>query len=136
MPGELDLAQLQDPALRAVGRKVLDGQRLDAEDARLLYDTPDLLGLGALADFANRRRNGDRVFFSANQHINPTNVCILRNTCTFCSFARMPKEDGRVHPERWKRSSPRRSRRAACRRASSTSSAGCTPSSGSATTPT
>src|SRR5439155_283499 len=28
------------------------------------------------------------------QHINPTNVCILRNTCVFCSFARMPKEDG------------------------------------------
>jgi len=43
---------------------------------------------------ANRARNGERVFFSANQHINPTNVCILRNTCTFCSFARMPKEDG------------------------------------------
>jgi aminodeoxyfutalosine synthase len=94
MPGDLDLAQLLDPALESVGRKVAEGVRLDAEDARLLYETPDLLGLGALADFANRRRNGDRVFFSANQHINPTNVCILSNTCTFCSFARMPKEDG------------------------------------------
>jgi len=94
MPGDLDLAQLLDPALEPVGRKVAEGVRLDAEDARLLYETPDLLGLGALADFANRRRNGDRVFFSANQHINPTNVCILSNTCTFCSFARMPKEEG------------------------------------------
>ena len=94
MPGDLDLAQLLDPALQPVGRKVAEGVRLDAEDARILYETPDLLGLGALADFANRRRNGDRVFFSANQHINPTNVCILSNTCTFCSFARMPKEEG------------------------------------------
>jgi aminodeoxyfutalosine synthase len=94
MSGDLDLAQLFDPALKPVGRKVAEGVRLDAEDARLLYETPDLLGLGALADFANRRRNGDRVFFSANQHINPTNVCILSNTCTFCSFARMPKEAG------------------------------------------
>ena len=94
MPGDLDHAQLLDPALRPIGRKVAGGVRLDAEDARLLYETPDLLGLGALADFANRRRNGDRVFFSANQHINPTNVCILSNTCTFCSFARMPKEEG------------------------------------------
>jgi aminodeoxyfutalosine synthase len=34
------------------------------------------------------------VLFSANQHINPTNVCVLRNTCVFCSFARMPKEEG------------------------------------------
>ena len=59
-----------------------------------LYATSDLLGLGTIADFANQRRNGDRVFFSANQHINPTNVCILRNTCIFCSFARMPKEEG------------------------------------------
>jgi aminodeoxyfutalosine synthase len=47
-----------------------------------------------MADWANRRVNGDRVFFSANQHLNPTNVCVLRKTCVFCSFARMPKEAG------------------------------------------
>ena len=29
-----------------------------------------------------------------NTNINPTNVCVLRNTCVFCSFARMPQEDG------------------------------------------
>jgi hypothetical protein len=34
------------------------------------------------------------VFVCANQHLNPTNVCILRATCTFCSFARTPREDG------------------------------------------
>ena len=94
MPGELDPARLQDPALRPIGEKVADGQRLTPGDGLTLYQTSDLLGLGELADFANRRRNGDRVFFSANQHINPTNVCVLRNTCVFCSFARMPKEDG------------------------------------------
>ncbi len=94
MPPPLDLGRLHDPALRPLGEKVLGGNRLDAADALALYSTPDLLGLGLLADYANRRRNGDRVFFSANQHINPTNVCVLRNTCVFCSFARMPKEDG------------------------------------------
>jgi aminodeoxyfutalosine synthase len=94
MAEELDLGTLRDPALRQVGGKVLGGARLDAADALALYATADLLGLGTLADHANRRRNGDRVFFSANQHINPTNVCVLRNTCVFCSFARMPKEDG------------------------------------------
>src|SRR3989454_10498254 len=50
--------------------------------------------IGRLADVANRRANGDRVYFAANQHINPTNVCVLRNTCVFCSFARMPQEAG------------------------------------------
>ena len=94
MSGGIDLARLRDPLLRPVAEKVSQGQRLEADDALLLYATSDLLGLGMMADYANRARNGDRVFFSANQHINPTNVCILRNTCTFCSFARMPKEDG------------------------------------------
>jgi aminodeoxyfutalosine synthase len=94
MPVPLDLSRLHDPALRPIGAKVLAGQRLDPADGHALYASDDLLGLGLLADFANRRANGDRVFFSANQHINPTNVCVLRNTCVFCSFARMPKEDG------------------------------------------
>jgi aminodeoxyfutalosine synthase len=94
MSGVLDLGRLQDPALRPIGEKVARGDRLTAADAIVLYATSDLLGLGMLADHANRRLNDDRVFFSANQHINPTNVCILRNTCVFCSFARMPKEDG------------------------------------------
>ncbi|HZA93738.1 MAG TPA: aminofutalosine synthase MqnE [Gemmatimonadales bacterium] len=90
----IDPERLRDPLLRPIAEKVSRGSRLDAADALVLYATSDLLGLGMLADHANQARNGDRVFFSANQHINPTNVCILRNTCTFCSFARMPKEDG------------------------------------------
>jgi aminodeoxyfutalosine synthase len=94
MSGVLDLGRLQDPALRSIGEKVARGDRLSPADALVLYATSDLLGLGMLADHANRRLNADRVFFSANQHINPTNVCVLRNTCVFCSFARMPKEDG------------------------------------------
>ncbi|HET9515166.1 MAG TPA: aminofutalosine synthase MqnE [Gemmatimonadales bacterium] len=85
---------IQDRRLDPVRARVEAGERLSAEDALLLYQTPDLLGVGWLADRANRRLNGDRVFFSANQHINPTNVCILRNTCVFCSFARLPKEEG------------------------------------------
>src|SRR5690606_14467190 len=92
--GGIAAQRLRDPALRPIATKVQEGVRLDEADGLTLYDTPDLIGLGTLADYANRRRNGDRVWFSANQHINPTNVCILRNTCTFCSFARMPKEDG------------------------------------------
>ena len=94
MSGGIDLARLRDPRLYPVADKVSQGERLGAEDALALYATSVLLGLGMMADHANRARNGDRVFFSANQHLNPTNVCILRNTCTFCSFARMPKEEG------------------------------------------
>jgi aminodeoxyfutalosine synthase len=80
--------------LRPIGDKVERGERLTREDGLALFASGDLLTIGRLADLANRRKNGDRVYFAANQHINPTNVCILRNTCVFCSFARMPKEDG------------------------------------------
>ena len=93
-PVELDPERFRDATLRPIGQKVLAGERLTSADGLALYATADLISLGKMADYANRRRNGDRVWFSANQHINPTNVCILRNTCTFCSFARMPKEDG------------------------------------------
>jgi aminodeoxyfutalosine synthase len=89
-----DPARFRDPALRPVAEKVLEGRRLDPADGLALFATSDILSLGELAAFANQHRNGDRVFFSANQHINPTNVCVLRNTCVFCSFARMPKEEG------------------------------------------
>ena len=94
MSGVVHPGRVTDPALRPIAQRVRDGGRLRPEDAVVLYGSHDLLAIGRLADFANQRRNGDRVFFSANQHINPTNVCILRNTCVFCSFAKMPKEDG------------------------------------------
>ena len=87
-------AGARDPALAPIAARVERGERLDRADALALFASSDLLTIGELADRANRRRNGDRVFFAANQHINPTNVCILRNTCVFCSFARMPNEDG------------------------------------------
>jgi aminodeoxyfutalosine synthase len=90
----LSLDRLRDPALRPIAAKVREGRRLDPDDARVLFESSDLTGVGRMAAFANERRNGDRVFFSANQHINPTNVCVLRNTCVFCSFARMPREEG------------------------------------------
>src|SRR5258705_3422392 len=77
-----------------IADKVERGERLTREDGLALFASHDLLTLGNLANLANTRRNGHRVYFAANQHINPTNVCILRNTCVFCSFARMPKEDG------------------------------------------
>ena len=83
-----------DDALRPIAEKVRLGERLDRADIVRCYGSHDLIALGALAELVNRARNGDRVFFAANQHINPTNVCVLRHVCTFCSFARTPNEEG------------------------------------------
>src|SRR5207245_9224135 len=85
---------VRDPTLDSVAEKVSRNERLTRDDALALFQSNDLLTIGRLADQVDRRRNGDRVFFAANQHINPTNVCVLRNTCVFCSFARMPREEG------------------------------------------
>ncbi|HET9440190.1 MAG TPA: aminofutalosine synthase MqnE [Longimicrobiales bacterium] len=84
----------RDPRLFDIYDKVMQQERLDAADCLTLFESQDVLAIGAMADWVNRRKNGNRVFFVANQHLNPTNVCILRATCTFCSFARTPKEEG------------------------------------------
>lgn len=94
VPISFDASRLRDPALLPIAEKLAHGTRLSAADAAVLYHSPDLLGLGMMADAANRARHGDQVTFAANQHINPTNVCVLRKTCVFCGYARLPKEAG------------------------------------------
>jgi aminodeoxyfutalosine synthase len=91
---QFDVSRLRDPALVPIAHRVLRAERLSPDDAVTLFRSPDLLGVGVMADAVNRARHGDRVTFAANQHINPTNVCILRKTCTFCGYARLPKEAG------------------------------------------
>ena len=90
----LDAGLMSDPALRPVAAKVERGERLNTADGVALFESSDLLGIGHMADAVNRAKHGNRVTFAANQHINPTNICILRKTCVFCSYARLPKEEG------------------------------------------
>jgi len=80
----------RDPALHPIADKVEVGERISRADAIALFETDDLLAVGGMADLANRRLNGDRVFYVANQHINPTNVCILNKVCVFCSYGVRP----------------------------------------------
>jgi aminodeoxyfutalosine synthase len=93
-PVAFDAERVTDPALRPVAEKVRAGERLSFDDGVALFRSPDLLAVGMMADAVNRARNGDLVTFAANQHINPTNVCVLRTTCAFCGYARLPKEAG------------------------------------------
>lgn len=93
---EVDVPEwaIRDSRLLPIADKIRSGERLDRNDAIQLFTTPDILALGVLADSVNRALHGDVVTFAANQHINPTNICILRRTCVFCGYARLPKEDG------------------------------------------
>jgi len=93
-PVALDHSLISDPSLAPIANKVERGERLSPEDGVALFESSDLVGIGHMADAVNRAKHGNRVTFAANQHINPTNVCILRKTCVFCSYARLPKEEG------------------------------------------
>jgi aminodeoxyfutalosine synthase len=84
--------RFSDPRLSPVWDKVRAGVRLSREDGLTLFETPDLLGLGRMADFVKAAREGDRVYFVINRHITPTNVCVL--SCRFCDFARRKGEPG------------------------------------------
>ena len=81
-------------ALHGIAGKVEHGERVSRADGVALFESGDLIGIGHMADAVNRAKNGLRVTFAANQHINPTNICTLRKTCVFCSYARLPKEEG------------------------------------------
>ncbi len=77
-------------ALIPIAEKVEAGERISRAEAIALFETDDLLAVGSMADLVNRRMNGDRVYYVANQHINPTNVCILNKVCVFCSYGVRP----------------------------------------------
>lgn len=82
----------QDPALIPIHDKVAAGARLDTEDGCILFRTPDLLGVGYLANLVRERMHGRRAFYIYNQHLNYSNVCV--NGCRFCAFGRKAGEPG------------------------------------------
>jgi aminodeoxyfutalosine synthase len=84
-------AQRADP-LDLVEQKVARRERLSFVDGLALFESPDLLRVGRMADLARRRTVGDDVYFVVNRHINYTNIC--RNRCRFCAFSRTEGEPG------------------------------------------
>ncbi len=70
--------------------KVVEGARLSEADALRLFESRDLNAVGALADFARRRRVGERASYIVNRYINYSNYCIL--SCQFCAFARKKRD--------------------------------------------
>jgi aminodeoxyfutalosine synthase len=73
-----------------IEEKVAKGQRISDEDALYLYEKADLPFLAVLATQVRERKNGKKVFFNRNFHIEPTNVCIY--DCKFCSYSRAIKK--------------------------------------------
>jgi len=70
-----------------VARKVARGERVSAEEARLLYlEAPTTL-LAGLADAIRERKHPGRIVtYIIDRNVNYTNVCVAR--CNFCAFYR------------------------------------------------
>jgi len=75
-----------------ISDKVQAGLRITDDEALFLFEYPDLLAVGELAAQVNEWKNGRRVFFNVNRHINHTNVCV--NRCQFCAFSKTGYEEG------------------------------------------
>ena len=74
-----------------IAEKLDAGRRLDLEDGVRLFECPDLLAVGWLANRERERRHGGRTFYNYNIRLEATNVCVA--SCLFCSFARLKPGD-------------------------------------------
>ena len=76
--------------LRDIYDKVVAGERISDADALRLFESKDINAVGAIADFANRKKNGNRASYIVNRYVNYSNYCIL--SCQFCSFSKKKRD--------------------------------------------
>jgi len=74
-----------------IADKLEAGTRLSFDDGVRLFDCPDLLALGSLANREREKRHGGRTYYNFNIRLEATNVCVA--SCLFCSFARLRPGD-------------------------------------------
>ena len=86
MTDRIDVAGLSD-----IRDKLDAGERLSSDDGVRLFECPDLLAIGWLANREREKRHGDRTYYNFNIRLEATNVCVA--SCLFCSFARLRPGD-------------------------------------------
>jgi aminodeoxyfutalosine synthase len=80
-------SRLTAAGLADIDEKLRAGERLTFDDGVRLFESPDLLAIGWLANREREKRHGARTYFNYNLRLEPTNVC--EASCLFCSFARL-----------------------------------------------
>ena len=82
--------QLEDTKLRPIRAKVEAGERLSYDEGLTMFRSPDILGLGYMANLVRERMHGNVTYFNVNRHINPTDVCVA--SCRLCAFGKKAKD--------------------------------------------
>ena len=93
-----------DPRLSPICDKVEARERLSFDDGVTLYRSPDLLGVGWMANRVRERMHGNTTYFNVNRHINPTDVCVA--SCKLCAFGKKAKDPTAYtwsHEQIWER---------------------------------
>jgi len=83
------IERVENETHRKLCEKIINGERINAEDAMLLFQEFPVGLTGALANFIREKKHGDRTYFNRNFHIEPTNVCVY--SCKFCAYSRLYK---------------------------------------------
>ena len=63
--------------LKKIAEKVKSGERITDEEGLLLFEKASLGFVGSLANEVRIKKNGDKVYFNRNFHIEQTNVCVF-----------------------------------------------------------
>ena len=96
-------ARVEAAGLGDLARKLDAGTRLSFDDGVRLFECPDTLALGWLANREREKRHGARTYYNFNIRLEATNVCVA--SCLFCSFARLrPGDPGSYtmsHEQAW-----------------------------------
>jgi aminodeoxyfutalosine synthase len=79
--------RIHQAGLDDLDEKLQRGTRLSFDDGVRLFQCPDTLALGWLANRERERRHGARTYYNFNIRLEATNVCVAN--CLFCSFARL-----------------------------------------------
>ena len=86
-------SRLARAGLGDIAEKLENQTRLSHEDGVRLFETPDLLAVGWLANRERERRHAGRTYYNYNIRLEATNVCVA--SCLFCAFARLkPGDEG------------------------------------------
>jgi aminodeoxyfutalosine synthase len=85
------MIRLARAGLADIADRLERGERLEIADGVRLFECPDLLAVGWLANRERERRHGARTFYNHNIKLEATNVCVA--SCLFCSFARLKPGD-------------------------------------------
>jgi aminodeoxyfutalosine synthase len=88
----LDLDSFRGSDLEPLAAKVRAGERLTFDEGVRLFETPDFLGLGRLANAVREARHGNLAYYNVNRYLNPTNLCWV--DCALCAWAKKVNEPG------------------------------------------